>query len=80
MVRIFFGDNDFQNVFLYQPIFSTLNLKEDLKSKTLFKSSFEPLHKAFWPKVKQFGHKIGMQLNNTTLVKNCDKSLCMSTG
>ena len=80
MVRIFFGDDDFQNVFLYQPIFSTLNLKEDLISKMLFKSSFEPLHKAFWPKVNQFGHKIGIQLNNTTLVKNYDKSLCMSMG
>lgn len=75
-----FGDDGFQNVFFYQPIFSTLDLKGDFESKGLFKSSLEPIHKAFSPKIKQFGYKIRIQLNNTTLVENSDKSLCMTAG
>ena len=69
----------FKMCFFYQSIFSTLDLKGDFESKGLFKSSLEPLHKAFSPKIKQFGCKIRIQLNDTTL-ENSDKSLCMTAG
>ena len=60
-------------MFVYYPSFNTLELKKDKnteyfigwKSKGLFKSNFRPLHGAFLPNIKYFGHKIGMQLNNT---------------
>ena len=63
-------------MFVYQPTFTTLDLKKDKdteyivaqKSKELFKSRLEPLYKAFLPNIKRFGYKIRMQFNKTALV------------
>ena len=53
-----------------------LNLKEDKftkyiiawKSKGLFKSRLYPLYTTLLPNIKGFGYKIGIQINNTSLV------------
>ena len=75
--RIYFTSNDEpQNMFVYQPIFSVLELKIDKdteyiigwKSKGVCNSKFISLHGAFLPKVKFFGNKIGIQFNNASLV------------
>ena len=72
----FFGDDDFQNMFVYQPTFNTLKLKKDKnteyvigwESKRLFKSKLLPLHGAFLPNIKCFRYKIGKQFNKTPLI------------
>ena len=72
-MQTFFCVDGFQSMFVYYPSFNTLELKKDKnteyfigwKSKGLFKSNFRPLHGAFLPNIKYFGHKIGTQLNNT---------------
>ena len=63
-------------MFVYQPIFSMLDLKEDKdtdyipawKSERLFKSRFESLYKAFLPNIKKFRCKIGIHFNKSALV------------
>ena len=55
----FYGDKDFQNMFAYQPKFSSLVLKEDkgiehiiaCKPKVLFKIELYPLYNIFLPNV-----------------------------
>ena len=62
-------------MFVYQPTFNTLDLKEDKtteyiivwKSKGLFKSRIEPLYKTFVPNIKRSEHKIRIQFNNASL-------------
>ena len=74
--KILFDDDDFQNIFVYQPTFNTLELKKDKstkhvigwKSKGLVKSKILPLHDTFLPNIKYFGLKTGIQFNTTTLV------------
>ena len=76
IVKKFLGDNGFQNVSVSQPTLSTLQLKNDKrteyvigwKSKDLFQSKHLPLSSTYLPNIKHFGHKIGIQLNNTPLV------------
>ena len=76
IVKKFLGDNGFQNVSVSQPTFSTLQLKNDKrteyvigwKSKDLFHTKHLPLSNTYLPNIKHFGHKIGIQLNNTPLV------------
>ena len=56
----FFGDNGFKNMFVYQPTFSGLVLKEEknseyviaLKSKELFKNELYLSYSAFLSNVK----------------------------
>ena len=63
-------------MFVYQPTFSLLKLKEDmgtnsvigLKSKGVYNSKSTPLHTAFLRNIKLSRHKIGMQFNKSTLV------------
>lgn len=63
-------------MFVCQPTFSTLDLKDDKgtdyiiawKSKELFKFRLRLLYNAFLPNIKPFGWKIRMQFNNTVLV------------
>ena len=72
----YFGDDGFQNMFVYQVTFNTLELIKDKstdyvigwKSKVLFESKLLPLHGAFLPNIKYFYYKIGMQFSNTPLV------------
>ena len=66
-------DDGFQNMFVYQPTFNTLELKTDYvigrKSKGLPESKLLPLHGAFLPNIKYFGYKTEMQFDNTPLVR-----------
>ena len=63
-------------MFVYQPTFSTLDLKEHKgteyiiawKSKKLFKFRLDQLYNAFMPYIKRFGYRIGIRFNNSTLV------------
>lgn len=63
-------------MFVYQPVFNTLRLKQDKgteyitawKSKGLFKSRLHPWHNTFLSNIKRLGHKIGIQFNNTALI------------
>ena len=56
MVNFFFGDDGFQNMFVYQPKLDTLNFKKDKstgynlswKSKGVFTSKFKPLCTVFY--------------------------------
>ena len=62
-------------MFVYQPTFNMLQLKTDKgteyitgwKSKGFFEWKLFLLHGAFMPNAKQFGYKIGIQFNNTSL-------------
>ena len=74
---MYFKSNDIsQNMFVFQPIFNTPELKRDKgteyfigwKSKWLYNSRLIPLHAAFLANIKYFRSKIGMQFNNTPLV------------
>ena len=72
----FSGGDVFQNMFVYQPIFNTLESKKDKgtgyvvgqKSKGLSEFKHLQLHGAFLPNIKYFGQKIEIQFNSTTLV------------
>ena len=72
----FFDDDGFQNMFVHQPTFNTLELKERKStehvvgciSKGLFKSKLFPIHGAFLPNIKYFKYNIGIQFNNTLLI------------
>ena len=76
--RVHFTSNDgFWNMFAYQP---TLNVSESKidkcteyiigwKSKGLHNSKLIALHGAFSPNAKYFGNEIGIQFNNTSLVR-----------
>ena len=63
-------------MFVYQPTFNVLELKEDKdteyiigwKSKGVYISKLIALHGAFLPNVKYFRNKIGIQFNSTLLV------------
>ena len=63
-------------MFVYQPTFSTLVLKEDKdsdyvtrwKSKGLFKTELYPKYNPILYNIKQFGYKKEIQFNNTSLV------------
>ena len=62
----FFGDNGFQNIFVYQRTFYTLELQIDKgtnyiigwKSKGLFESKLHSLLSTLLPNMKYFGYKI----------------------
>ena len=70
---IFFGDDGFQNIFVYQPTFNMLELKEDKsteyvvgwKSKGVCTSKFIPFYTGFLHNVKRFGYKIRIQFNKS---------------
>ena len=72
----FFGDDGFQNMFVYQPIFNMLKLKPDKfndyvtdwKSNGVHNSELVKLHEVCLPYIKYFWYKIGIQFNNTSLV------------
>ena len=64
-VKNFFGDDGFQNIFVYQP---TLNRLELLVGNQKVYLKLLPLHVAFLPNIKNFGIKIGIQFNCTPLV------------
>ena len=74
--KIFCGDDSFQNTFVYQSTFSTLELKEDKgtyyvihwESKGLYASKLTPLYTAFLHNIKHSGYKVGVQFNNSVLV------------
>ena len=74
-----FGDDGFQNIFVYQPTFNMLELKEykgteyiiSWESKGLFKSSLKPLFNPLPPSLKQFGYKVWIQfLDGFLIVEN----------
>ena len=64
-VKNFFGDDGFQNIFVYQP---TLNRLELLVGNQKVYLKLLPLHVSFLPNIKNFGIKIGIQFNSTPLV------------
>ena len=73
----FFGNDGFQNMFVYQLTFiNTLNLRKGKgtdnvvgwKSKDLFEVKLLSLHGAFLCKTKYFAYQIRIQFNNTPLV------------
>ena len=63
-------------MFVYQPTFSTLELKEDKgikyvigwKSKWVYNAKLTPLHTTFLHNIKLSGYRIGIQFNKTILV------------
>ena len=65
-------------MFAYKPTFSSFVLKKgkgpeyvnNSKSRGLFKTEIHPLHNAFLPNIKRFGHKLEIQFNNTSFVKD----------
>ena len=73
----FFGDDGFQNIFVYQPTFNTLELKKGKgtefvigwKSKGVYNSKLTPPYNTFLPTIKCFGSKKRIQFNNTPLVE-----------
>ena len=74
--RYFFDDDGFQNMFVYQPIFNTFDLKKDKgteyvigwESKGVQASKLIPSYIAFLHKIKPFGYKIGIQSSSSILV------------
>ena len=73
-----FTSNDgFQNMFVYQPIFSKLHLKKDkdtsyiliIKSQKVYRSALSPQHLAFLHNMNLSGQRIGIKLNKNPLVK-----------
>ena len=74
--KTFFGDDGFQNMFVYQATFNTLEFKKDKgtdyvigwKSIGLFESQLLLLHGTFLTNIRYLGYKIEMQFNNTPLV------------
>ena len=66
--KCFFGDDDSQNMFVYQPNFNMweLKLKKSTeyvtcwKSKGIYNFKLKPLHGAFLPNIKTFASKIGI--------------------
>ena len=72
----FFRGDGFQNMFVYQLTFFTLELKVNKnteyvvgwKSKGLYKSNLFPLYCALLPNIKYLMPKIAIQSNNTSLV------------
>ena len=64
-VKHFFGDDSFQNIFVYQP---TLNRLELLVGNQKVYLKLLSLHVAFLLNIKNFGIKIGTQFNSTPLV------------
>ena len=72
----FFGDDDSQNMFVYQPTFIILSLKVSKrseyvvgwKSKDLYKSKLLPLLGVFLPNIKYFAPKLAIQFINIPLV------------
>ena len=71
-VRIFFDGNGFQNMFMYQTTFSTLELKKTKllnkilagNRKGISNSKLTQLHCAFLRGIKYFLSKIGIQFSN----------------
>ena len=76
MLETSFGDDGIQNIFVYQPTYSTFDLKKDkgnlyvigCKSKALFESKLLPVPGAFSPNIKYFEYKIEIQFDNITLI------------
>ena len=76
--NIFFGDDGFQNMFVYQLTFSTLELTDDKgndyvigwKSKGVYSSKLTPLYTAFLHNMKRSGYRIRIQLNNSAVKQN----------
>ena len=76
--NIFFGDDGFQNMFVYQLTFSTLELTDDKgndyvigwKSKGVYSSKLTPLYTAFLHNMKRSGYRIRIQLNNSVVKQN----------
>ena len=66
LLKIVFVDDDFQNVFVYQPALNTLELKEDKgteyvigwKSERLYNSRLTSLYTAFLHNIKLSGNKL----------------------
>ena len=73
--KLFLGDNGFQNMFVCQPKFSTIDFKQENEEykvsawipKGVNSSNILPLHKLL-PTIKYYDHKIGLQFNNAVLV------------
>ena len=65
------GDDSFQNMFIHQPAFGTLQLKKDKgvnyilswKPKAEYSSTLFPQHTAFLHSIKPFGYKIGVKFH-----------------
>ena len=76
MVNFFFGDDGFQNMFVYQPKLDTLNFKKDKstgynlswKSKGVFTSKFKPLCTVFLHSTKLSGYKMRRRFHKDLLV------------
>ena len=70
----FTGDDEFQNMFVYQPTFNTIKCKNTSteyvitwKSKRVYNSKLVAINNDFAPNIKYF-KKVGLQFNNTPLV------------
>ena len=73
---MFFGNDGFQNVFIYQPTFSTLNIKYEKtsenaigwKSKGIYNSALKHLRRGFLPQLRYNTGKICVNLDRSPLV------------
>ena len=70
----FTGDDEFQNMFVYQPTFNTIKCKNTSteyvitwKSKRVYNSKLTAINNDFAPNIK-YKKKVGLQFNNTPLV------------
>ena len=75
--RFFFGLDGFQSIFVYQPKFSELELKEKRalimlltghEKRCLYTSKLKPLYPGFVHSVKLSGYRIEIQFNKSILV------------
>ena len=72
---MYFKDDDFQNMFVYQATFSSFQLKKDKrinyipswKSKGVYSSTHFPQHAAFLHSIKLFGYEIKSKLDKDPL-------------
>ena len=70
------GDDGLQNMFVYQPAFSKLQMKKDKgindflirKSKRLYRSILSPRNPAFLHNIKLSGYRIGIKFEKDPLV------------
>ena len=74
--RMYFTSTDaLQNMFVYQPTFSTIKYRDTnteyvigWKSKGVYVTDPVPIKSNFLPHIKYFKHGIGIQFNHTPLV------------
>ena len=69
--KCIFGNDGFQNIFIYQPTVNKLELKKVLNMlliKTPRGCILTPFYTAFLHSIKLYGYRIGIQFDNSALV------------